>query len=87
MCTADHATQPAPWTLDSPDRPAADAPVTGVAASSETSILVSLTPEKYQSANDYLRTRVIVEDWYMSGESTSSDLYHYISDNVRKGDA
>ena len=28
----------------------------------------------------------IVEDWYMSGESTSSDLYHYISDNVRKGD-
>jgi hypothetical protein len=29
----------------------------------------------------------IVEDWYMGGESTSSGLYHYITDNVRKGDA
>jgi hypothetical protein len=29
----------------------------------------------------------IVEDWYMSGESTSSILYHYITDNVRTGDA
>lgn len=29
----------------------------------------------------------IVEDWYMGGHSTSNKLYHYITDNVRKGDA
>jgi hypothetical protein len=29
----------------------------------------------------------IVQDWYMAGESTSSVLYHYITDNVRTGDA
>lgn len=29
----------------------------------------------------------IVEDWYMGGKSKISNLYHYITDNVRKGDA
>jgi hypothetical protein len=29
----------------------------------------------------------IVEDWFRSGESTSSSLYRYIANHVRKGDA
>jgi hypothetical protein len=29
----------------------------------------------------------IVEDWYMSGEPTSGDLWPYIRDHVREGDA
>lgn len=29
----------------------------------------------------------IVEDWYTGGESTTSNLYPYITNNVRKGDA
>ena len=29
----------------------------------------------------------IEEDWYTSGHSTTSPLYHYITDNLRKGDA
>ena len=45
------------------------------------------TPGQAWSSYNVEQQARIVENWYMNGESTSSDLYHYITDNVRKGDA
>jgi hypothetical protein len=45
------------------------------------------TPNQPWKSYNVEQQASIVEDWYMAGESTSSNLYHYITDNVRKGDA
>jgi hypothetical protein len=44
-------------------------------------------PGKRWSSYNVEQQASIVEDWFMSGESTSSVLYPYIVNHVRKGDA
>jgi hypothetical protein len=54
--------------------------------------LGSLNAYPYSPGHDWHSYNVeqqasIVEDWYTAGEPTSGDLYPYIINNVRKGDA